>query len=193
MSAVVESRTSFQDEGKLDTLLALTVQLVSSHAGRTSVDSDALPALIEKVFHSLSALKMPIGTTVARLASVPAGNDDEIPAVPIAQSITPDFLVCLEDGRKVKLLHRYLRTRFRMSPNEYRRKWKLPADYPMVAPAYSESRREHAKKVGFQKIEQVAEVVAVAKPAKTRRAKAEAVAEIPAAKRVRRKLGIATG
>ncbi|MCA8892161.1 MAG: MucR family transcriptional regulator, partial [Hyphomonas sp.] len=73
------------------------------------------------------------------------------PAVPVSQSITPDFLICLEDGRKLKMLRRYLRSRYSMTPEEYRERWNLPADYPMVAPNYAKLRSKHAKNIGLGK------------------------------------------
>jgi predicted transcriptional regulator len=73
------------------------------------------------------------------------------PAVPISKSITPDFLICLEDGRKLKMLRRYLRSRYSMTPEEYRERWNLPADYPMVAPNYAKLRSKHAKNIGLGK------------------------------------------
>jgi predicted transcriptional regulator len=98
-----------------------------------------VPALIQQVYASLSKLGGPSPEPVVEL----------MPAVPVRRSVTPDYIVCLEDGRKLKSLKRHLRTSYGMSPEEYRAKWGLPSDYPMVAPNYAATRRELAKKIGL--------------------------------------------
>ena len=121
-------------------LLALTSDIVSSHVSNNSVAMADVPALIEHVFGTLSKL----GTEPAEEA-----KEKLKPAVPIRRSITPDYIICLEDGKKLKMLKRHLRTAYDMSPEEYREKWSLPADYPMVAPNYAAQRRTLAKKIGL--------------------------------------------
>ncbi len=98
-----------------------------------------IPAVIEQVYQSLST----VGSNAAQSADRPQ------PAVPIKRSITPDFLICLEDGKKLKMLKRHLKTAYNMTPAEYRERWGLPADYPMVAPSYAERRSKLAKDIGL--------------------------------------------
>lgn len=121
-------------------LLSLASEIVVSYVGRNSVPADELPELIKSVYHSLK--------------SVDAGDSSQSgvePAVPIKKSYTRDHIICLEDGKKLKMLKRYLRTRYQMTPEEYRAKWGLPPDYPMVAPSYAERRSTFAKKIGLGK------------------------------------------
>lgn len=121
-------------------ILALTSDIVSSHVANNSVAMADVPHLIEQVFHTLSKL----GDEPAE-----APVEKPKPAVPIRRSITPDYIICLEDGKKLKMLKRHLRTAYGMSPEEYRERWGLPADYPMVAPNYAAQRRTLAKKIGL--------------------------------------------
>jgi len=120
-------------------LLALTADIITSHAAHNRVSIAELPALIKAVYQSLASL----GTTPAAVV------EDLMPAVPIRSSIKPDHIVCLEDGKKLKMLKRHLMTSYQMTPDQYRAKWKLPADYPMVAPNYAEQRRSLALKIGL--------------------------------------------
>ncbi|WP_010165388.1 MucR family transcriptional regulator [Sphingomonas sp. PAMC 26617] len=120
-------------------LIALTADIVSAHVSNNVTATADLPGLIKSVFSALTAT----ASSVAPLAP------KQEPAVPVRSSIKPDYLVCLEDGAKLKLLKRYLRTNFGMSPDEYRTKWNLPKDYPMVAPAYAEIRRALAYSIGL--------------------------------------------
>jgi predicted transcriptional regulator len=108
--------------------------------GNNSVSAGDLPGLIQSVHRALSSVSS--GTEAAEAAP-------KEPAVPIRRSITPDYLVCLEDGRKFKSLKRHLRTKYNMSPEEYRSKWSLPKDYPMVAPNYAKARSDLAKQMGL--------------------------------------------
>ncbi len=120
-------------------LLALTAEIVSSHVANNSVAVGELPQLIEQVFGTLDSLSG-------------AGADKDArpePAVPIKKSITPNYMICLEDGKKLKMLKRHLKTQYDMTPEEYRERWGLPSDYPMVAPNYADQRRELAKKIGL--------------------------------------------
>lgn len=120
-------------------LLALTADIVSSHVANNSVAVNDLPQLIQNVFATLSGLGGAPEPEVVK----------QEPAVPVRQSVKPDYIVCLEDGKKLKMLKRHLSTAFDMTPDEYRAKWGLPADYPMVAPNYAEARRQLAKDIGL--------------------------------------------
>ncbi len=119
-------------------LISLTSDIVTAHVANNNVDVDTLPALIENVYTALSGL----GTE--KVVEEPLE-----PAVPIRQSVKPDYLVCLEDGKKMKMLKRHLMTAYGMTPEEYRNRWGLPVDYPMVAPNYAEKRRQLAKDIGL--------------------------------------------
>lgn len=122
-----------------ETLITLASDIVAAHVSNNSVSVDDLPALISSVYGALAGL----GKTVVVEAVRPE------PAVSIRASIKPDYIVCLEDGKKLKMLKRHLMTHYQMTPDDYRRRWGLPADYPMVAPNYAEKRRELAKKIGL--------------------------------------------
>ena len=122
-----------------ETLVTLTADIVSAHVSNNSVAVSDLPMLISNVHGALSALG---GVT----APEPVALE---PAVPIRNSVKRDFIVCLDDGKKLKMLRRHLMTHYGMTPDDYRAKWGLPADYPMVAPAYAEQRRELAKSIGL--------------------------------------------
>lgn len=120
----------------------MTSGIVSSFVSNNPVTTDSLPDVIRSVYRTLAS--------IAGTADVKA-DDRPKPAVPVSRSVTNDHIICLEDGRKLKMLKRYLRSRYDMSPDEYRKRWGLPADYPMVAPAYTERRSEFAKKIGLGK------------------------------------------
>lgn len=122
-----------------DELLALTADIVSSHVANNMVPVAELPALIENVFQTLKGLD----------GNGPQQADRPKPAVPIKKSITPEYLICLEDGKKLKMLKRHLKSQYDMTPDEYRERWGLGADYPMVAPNYADQRRELAKQIGL--------------------------------------------
>jgi predicted transcriptional regulator len=122
-----------------DTLLTLTADIVAAHVSNNSVAVNDLPSLIQNVHGALSG--------IARSSSAPEPKPE--PKVPIRSSIKPDYIVCLEDGKRLKMLKRYLRSRYNMTPDEYRRRWGLPPDYPMVAPAYATRRSEFAKQIGL--------------------------------------------
>ena len=120
-------------------LLALTGEIVSAHLANNAVARDEVAPLIQSVFDKLNAL-----------ASDEAPASVELtPAVPIRRSVTDDYIVCLEDGKKLKMLKRHLMTAYSMTPEEYRAKWGLKPDYPMVAPNYAQKRQELAKKIGL--------------------------------------------
>ncbi len=128
------------DENEMaETLVTLTADIVSAHVSNNSVAVSDLSALIQNVHGALSGL----GTT----AAVPEAKQE--PAVSVRSSIKPDYIVCLEDGKKLKMLKRHLMTHYQMTPEQYRAKWSLAADYPMVAPNYAEQRRTLAKKIGL--------------------------------------------
>jgi len=122
-----------------ETLVTLTADIVAAHVSNNSVAISDLPNLIQNVHGALSGL----GRTVAE----PEVKQE--PAVSIRASVKPDYIVCLEDGKKLKMLKRHLMTHYQMTPEQYRAKWNLPADYPMVAPNYAEQRRSLAKKIGL--------------------------------------------
>jgi len=123
-----------------ETLVTLTADIVAAHVSNNSVAVSDLPLLIANVHGALVGL----GTK----APEPEAKKQE-PAVSIRSSIKPDYIVCLEDGKKLKMLKRHLMTHYQMTPEQYRAKWNLPADYPMVAPNYAEQRRSLAKKIGL--------------------------------------------
>lgn len=127
------------DQVEHNDLLALTADIVSSHVANNSVAVNDLPQLIQNVFATLSGLGTPPSAPEVKLE----------PAVPVRQSVKPDYIVCLEDGKKLKMLKRHLMTAYGLTPDDYRAKWGLPADYPMVAPNYAESRRQLAKSIGL--------------------------------------------
>lgn len=120
-------------------LITLTADIVAAHVGNNSVAVGDLPTLISNVYNALSGVDQP----------APVEDAPREPAVSIRASIKNDYLVCLEDGKKMKMLKRYLKTTYNMTPEQYRARWNLPADYPMVAPAYAETRRELAKSIGL--------------------------------------------
>jgi len=119
-------------------VLRLTAQIVSAHVGNNSVAVADLTTLIQDVHRSLSG----IGQTEPE-------PERPQPAVPIKKSVQPDYIVCLEDGKKLKMLKRHLKTAYDMTPEEYRERWGLPSDYPMVAPNYAQHRSSLAKKIGL--------------------------------------------
>ena len=121
-------------------LLEMTADIVSAYVGNNTVTAEALPALIANIHAALSGVSN---------GPVEVPPEPKEPAVPIRKSINADFLFCLEDGRKFKSLKRHLRTKYDMSPEDYRAKWGLPKDYPMVAPNYAKARSELAKSMGL--------------------------------------------
>jgi predicted transcriptional regulator len=121
-------------------LIGLTAQIVAAYVSKNPVASTDLAVLISDV-HQALARASGNGEAVER--------DELKPAVPIKKSVTPDHIICLEDGKKFKSLKRHLRTHYKMSPEEYRAKWQLPHDYPMVAPNYAAARSQLAKKMGL--------------------------------------------
>jgi predicted transcriptional regulator len=120
--------------------IELTANIVSAYVGHNSVPASDIPNLINQVH---AALKRVSGGQVA------APTEPLKPAVPVKRSVTPEYIVCLEDGQKFKSLKRHLRTRYGVTPEQYREKWNLPSDYPMVAPKYAEARSQLAKQMGL--------------------------------------------
>ncbi len=137
-----EMETDMRDERKADpeTILTLVADIVSAHVGNNSVAISDLPLLIQNVHGALTALAGP---------ATPAAPARQEPAVSVRASVKPDYIVCLEDGTKLKMLKRYLMAHYQMTPDDYRVKWALPKDYPMVAPSYAAQRRDLAKKIGL--------------------------------------------
>ena len=119
-------------------VLGLTAQIVSAHVSNNPVPTDALPALIQQVYKSLS-----------EVGSIPAEPERPQPAVPVKKSVFAEYIVCLEDGKKLKMLKRHLKTAYNMTPEQYRERWGLPPDYPMVAPNYAQHRSSLAKSIGL--------------------------------------------
>jgi predicted transcriptional regulator len=120
-------------------LLALTTEIVAAHVSNNTVAVGDLPQLINQVYNSL-----------ANIGSVPAAPSTRPqPATSVKKSVQPDYIVCLEDGKKLKMLKRHLKTAYNMSPEAYRERWGLPADYPMVAPNYARQRSRLAKEIGL--------------------------------------------
>lgn len=125
-----------------DTLLSLTTQIVAAHLSKNTVPPGEVPVLIQRIYATLSELGGEAGPSNLPLRE---------PAVPLKKSVTPDFIICLEDGSRHKMMKRYLKTAFDLTPEQYRRKWNLPADYPMVSPNYARTRSVLAKKSGLGK------------------------------------------
>jgi predicted transcriptional regulator len=119
-------------------VLGLTAQIVSAHVSNNSVSSEALSTLIQDVYRTLSSV-----------GREPAQPDKPQPAVPVKRSVFADFVVCLEDGKKQKMLKRHLKTAHNMTPDQYRERWGLPPEYPMVAPNYASHRSSLAKRIGL--------------------------------------------
>jgi len=122
-----------------ETLLTLTADIVAAHVSNNSVAVNDLPTLIQNVHAALSGIS----------GNTPAPEAKPEPKVPVRSSVKPDFIVCLEDGKRLKMLKRHLMTHYNMTPDQYRQKWGLSADYPMVAPNYAEQRRTLAKSIGL--------------------------------------------
>jgi predicted transcriptional regulator len=121
-------------------IIEMTSEIVASYVEKNTISPGELPTLIQSVYRALTGVN-----TAVEVVEAPVKE----PAVPLRRSITPDFLVCLEDGRKFKSLKRHLRTRYNLSPEDYRSKWGLPKDYPMVAPNYAKARSDLAKQMGL--------------------------------------------
>ncbi|HWM80523.1 MAG TPA: MucR family transcriptional regulator [Pseudolabrys sp.] len=123
-----------------DDFIALTANIVSAYVSNNTVPPADIPALINQVHNALSRVSSHQSVTLAEPLK---------PAIPVKKSITPEHIVCLEDGKKFKSLKRHLRTQYNMTPEQYREKWNLPPDYPMVAPNYAAARSKLAKQMGL--------------------------------------------
>ena len=121
-------------------ILRLSAEIVAAYVSRNQVQPSAITEVVRSVHDAISGLSRPTAAVTPQRQK---------PAVPVARSVQPDFIVCLEDGAKLKMLKRYLRSRYDLSPEEYRRRWGLSADYPMVAPNYAARRSDFAKKIGL--------------------------------------------
>ena len=131
------------DETAAKDLVGLTAEIVSAYVSNNTVTATDLAGLIGDVHHALARASSGGG------ASEPAERSDFKPAVPVKKSVTDEYLICLEDGKKFKSLKRHLRTHYKLSPDQYRAKWDLPPNYPMVAPNYAAARSQLAKKMGL--------------------------------------------
>ena len=127
------------NQGNDDTLITLTADIVAAHVSNNSVAVNDLPQLISNVHGALA--------TLTGASAAPEIRQE--PKVPVRSSIKPDYIVCLEDGKRLKMLKRHLMTHYQMTPDQYRQKWGLNSDYPMVAPNYAEQRRALAKSIGL--------------------------------------------
>lgn len=129
------------DQMTREDLLRITTKVVTAYVGNNTVTDTQIPEVIQTVYGSLEGISNGAQETKTK----------QKPAVPIKRSITPDHIICLEDGKQLKMLKRYLRTTHGLTPDEYRLKWGLPADYPMVAPNYAKKRSAFAKEIGLGK------------------------------------------
>ena len=134
----MEAPIAMSDNPNISELLEFTTEIVAAHAGNNTVAPDDLPKLIQDVYKTLSGLG----------AAQPVIERPK-PAVAVKKSVFPDFIICLEDGKKLKMLKRHLKTAYNMTPEEYRERWGLASDYPMVAPNYAAARSALAKKMGL--------------------------------------------
>ena len=135
MASITESQSA-----KTDDILRLTTDIVAAYVSNNTIPVSEVPTMIKNIHGTLGGLT---GTSQGEISTA------QKPVVPVKRSVTPDYIVCLEDGKKLKMLKRYLRSNYNMTPEEYRVKWGLPADYPMVAPNYAAQRSEFAKKIGL--------------------------------------------
>jgi predicted transcriptional regulator len=119
-------------------ILGLTAQIVSAHVSNNTVAPEALPPLIQAVYRTLAGIERE-----------PAVLERPQPAVPVKKSVFPDYIICLEDGKQLKMLRRHLKTAYNLTPDQYRERWGLPPDYPMVAPRYAQHRSSLAKQIGL--------------------------------------------
>lgn len=128
------------DSRREEDILKLVTEIVTAYVSRNAVAAEDLPNVIKSVHATLGGIQ-----------GAETGTPERAPAVPVKKSVTPDYIVCLEDGKKLKMLKRYLRAQYGLTPEAYRAKWNLPADYPMTAPNYAARRSEFAKQIGLGK------------------------------------------
>jgi predicted transcriptional regulator len=134
------SQEAMQQKAGQGEILRMTAEVVAAYVGNNSLSATQLPEVINTVYGTFNRVN---GATTL------ADGQPQKAAIPVRRSITPDYIVCLEDGKRLKMLKRHLRTVYGLSPDEYRAKWRLPTDYPMVAPNYSKQRSAFAKKIGL--------------------------------------------
>ena len=134
------SQEAMQQKAEQGEILRMTAEVVAAYVGNNSLSATQLPEVINTVYGTFNRVNG---------ATTPANGQPQKAAIPVRRSITPDYIVCLEDGKKLKMLKRHLRTVYGLSPDEYRAKWGLPTNYPMVAPNYSKQRSAFAKKIGL--------------------------------------------
>lgn len=127
------------NEAKTANIMPLAAEILVAHLSKNKVSTNDLPKLISDIVQALSSLS----------AGEPQPAPRSAPAIPISKSVTPDYIICLEDGKKMKMLKRHLRSAYKMSPDDYRKRWGLPVDYPMVAPNYAKQRSRLAKSSGL--------------------------------------------
>lgn len=132
--------SSSSDGGKSDELIKFASEIVAAYVSNNPTAISELPGMIKSIHATLGSLAGASGPDIATTQK---------PAIAVRKSVTPEYIVCLEDGKKLKMLKRYLRSRYGLSPEEYRAKWGLPADYPVVAPNYAAQRSEFAKRIGL--------------------------------------------
>ncbi len=151
MNEIIAEKVSRED------ILRMAVDVIAAYVSKNPLPAGQIPDVIQAVYNSLSGLE-----NGAQEVKIEAPK----PAVSVRKSVTPDYIVCLEDGKKLKMLKRHLRTTYNMTPDDYRAKWGLPADYPMVAPNYAAQRSDFAKKIGLGR--KASEVETVRKKARAR-------------------------
>ena len=134
------SHEATQQKAERGDILRMTAEVVAAYVGNNSLPATQLPDVINTVYGTLHRVNG---------VAPPVNGHSQKAAIPVRRSITPDYIVCLEDGKKLKMLKRHLRTSYGLSPEEYRSKWGLPADYPMVAPNYAAARSDLARKMGL--------------------------------------------
>jgi predicted transcriptional regulator len=134
------SQEAMQQKAERGEILRMTAEVVAAYVGNNSLPATQLPEVINTVYGTLNRVNK---------ATTHTNGQPQKAAIPVRRSITPDYIVCLEDGKKLKMMKRHLRTVYGLSPDEYRAKWGLPTDYPMVAPNYSKQRSAFAKKIGL--------------------------------------------
>jgi predicted transcriptional regulator len=165
---------SQKDKETVNVRISATAEIVSSYLLNHKADLDAVENIIERIYTKLKSLDGGMDEAGAGMT--------QTAAIDVAASVTPDYIICLEDGKKLKMLKRYLKTNFNMTPEEYRKRWNLPASYPMVAPNYAKKRSKLAKEIGLGKKGAAARSAAPAEKAERPRAIAKPKGELPKGK-----------
>jgi predicted transcriptional regulator len=135
-----QGEVDMADQDNHSELLELTTEIVAAHVSNNTLAVNDLPQLIQDVY-----------ATLANVGDARGVSEKPQPAISVKKSVTPDYIICLEDGKKLKMLKRHLKTAYNMTPEEYRERWNLPRDYPMVAPNYAKHRSDLAKEIGLGK------------------------------------------